>query len=252
MKEKHAPLFFESKPENCLVVFIHGYMGSPRQFDYLAEAVRQDGCSTAALLLPGHGGSAKYFSSGSFERWQGHVDAEVERLSVDHDRILLVGHSMGGLLAINAAVKLSGHVRGIFTIACPFKVTNFSIYALRVRLRQVFGRKDDPIKSTYFSNCSVTLSPSLILHSAKPTAEFKMLMLAARETLPRVRVPVTAVYSSSDELTSIESLGVLFSELTEAPFEQVLLSDSLHVYYPEHEQLMIRQALAKLIMRTQL
>jgi carboxylesterase len=205
------------------------------------------GRSAAALLLPGHGGTSKDFASGSFERWQGHVDAEIERLSRKDSDIWLVGHSMGGLLAINAAVKFSANVRGIFTIACPFKLKMFSAYAVKVRLRQVFGRGGDPVKASYLERCSIALSPALIWRSRKPAAEMKKLMLSAMGNLPHVRAPVTAVYSSSDELTALDSLGMLFSGLRDTPFEQVLLSDSLHAYYPEHEHEMIERALLKLI-----
>ena len=72
-------------------------------------------------------------------------------------------------------------------------------------------------------------------------------MAAALENLPSVHAPVTAAYSSSDELVSLDSLGILFSGLNEAPYEQLLLSDSLHVYYTEDEQDMIRRALLKMI-----
>ena len=88
--ELHAPLFVENPAHKGIVVFIHGFMGSPRQFDRFAETICQQGYSAAALLLPGHGGSAKEFASGSFERWQSHADSEVERFSQDYNNIWLV------------------------------------------------------------------------------------------------------------------------------------------------------------------
>jgi len=56
-----------------------------------------------------------------------------------------------------------------------------------------------------------------------------------------------AVYSASDELTSIVSLDILKAGLTGASLESLVLADSLHAYYPEHEQLLIEQALLKLV-----
>jgi len=222
-------------------------MGSPRQFDSLAEAVNKHGCSAATLLLPGHGGSAKNFASGTFESWQSHVDSEVERYSRDYQNIWLGGHSMGGLLAINAAVKFNRFVRGIFAIACPFKLTMFSMYATKIRLRQFFCKKDDPIKAVYLSNSSIALTPNLLLHSRKPGAEMKKLMFAARNNLPEVCVPVTAVYSTSDELTSIESKDILKKELVKAPCETTILTQSLHAYYTEKEREIIEKALINLV-----
>jgi len=247
MAASHAPLFLEGTKKENLVVFIHGFMGSPRQFDKLARIAHKQGCSAAALLLPGHGGAAKEFASGTYERWQNHVCAEVEMYSRDHTDIWLAGHSMGGLLAINAAVKHSLHVRGLFLIACPFRITTVSVHAIKVRIMQVCCRKNNPVKSAYMNGSSVTLSPGLIWRTIRPTSELKTLMQAARDNLPNVRVPVTAVYSKSDELTSIGSLETLKAELTGAPLKELLLTDSLHAYYPEHEQSIIEESLAEML-----
>jgi len=222
-------------------------MGSPRQFDGFVDVVCTQGCSVAALLLPGHGGTAEDFASGTYEHWQRHVDDEVERYSHNNANIWLVGHSMGGLLAINAAVKYSRYVRGIFLIACPFKITTFSLYAAKVRFKQIFSQKNDPIKAAYRDSGSVSPSISLIWRTAKPALELRKLMRVARGNLPELRLPVTAVYSSADELTSIKSLDILRSELREAPFEQVVLTDSLHAYYPQHEWSVIESTLTRAV-----
>ena len=253
MNSLHAPFLLSASADQCkgLVVFIHGFLGGPGQFDEYAKVVHKQGFSAAALLLPGHGGSAKDFGKGTFELWQGFIDSEIERFSKVHADIWLVGHSMGGLLAINAAVRYSGFVRGVFMIACPFRLVIFSFQALKVRFIQVFGNKKCPIKTTYLDRAGVPISPGLILNTAKPAAELKnKLMPVAKDNLANIRVPVVAVYSTSDELTSIHSLDILKSGLPGAQgahFEQIVLTDSLHGYYPEHERTIIEKALLKFI-----
>jgi len=235
--ERHAP-FFQMNPEHKgLVIFIHGFMGSSKQFDSLMDAAYKHGYSIDALLLPGHGGSVKKFSTGTYERWQNYVDSEVEHYSQEYDKIILVGHSMGGLLAINASIKFPDKICCLFVITCPFIITSFSFYALKVRLQQAFSRMDNPIKAAYLKNSSVALTPNLMWGTIKPYMEFKKLMRAARDVLPEVKVPINAVYSSADELTSIKSLKVLRTELINAPLKEMILFDSLHAYYTEIDQL---------------
>ena len=275
MDRSHAPYFLENPAENGIVIFIHGFMGSPRQFDKLAAAVQKQGRSAAALLLPGHGGSVRDFAAGTSARWQDYVDAEVESYSRDYADIWLAGHSMGGLLAINAAVRHGeqapgqqppemqtpgagppeerapgAHIRGIFTIACPFKLTTFSAYTIRFRIKQVFSRKDAPARVAYLDGSSVRLSPGLLWSSATQAVELKKLMSKARGNLPLLRAPVFAAYSTSDELTSIQSLDIFRSELSGAPFEHLLLTDSLHAYYPEHEQTLLESSLLSFLQAT--
>ena len=40
-RDAHAPVFLENTDGNGVVVFIHGYMGSPRQFDRLVKVVHR-------------------------------------------------------------------------------------------------------------------------------------------------------------------------------------------------------------------
>lgn len=248
MSSLHAPKFCANPVSNGIVIFIHGFMGSPRQFDRLLEAVHSEGYSAASLLLPGHGGSSKDFVSSTFIHWQSHVNHEVERFIRDYKNIWLVGHSMGGLLAINAAIRYSSHIRGLFTIATPFKLVTFSIRATKVLMNLLFSRKSSPMKTAYFAGCGVNPSSSLFWHALRPVGELKKLTNFTKDNLPNVRAPVTAVFSASDELTSIGSLDVLMTGLTGTVFDQVLLSDSLHVYYPEHEFARIEQALVSMVL----
>ena len=249
MDDLHMPRFLHSPSGKGVAVFIHGFMGSPRQFDSLAGAAHSQGVSAASLLLPGHGGTAKDFAASTYESWQSHLDGELERLTRDFGfaGIWLIGHSMGGLLAINAAVKYIENVRGVFMIACPFKLKTISLYAAKIRLKQLFSRSDNPMKAAYRDNSSVHFSPSLMWRTAGPAVELKKLMHDARLNLPEVRAPVTAVYSTADELTSIQSLDILKAELREAPLDPVVLSDSLHAYYPEHEQALIERGLLEML-----
>ena len=246
VKSIKAPQILENPAGKGIVVFIHGFMGNPRQFGKYAEVMYRLGYSVFSLLLPGHGGTSKDFASGTFERWQNHVNSEIEAISRNHSDIWIAGHSMGGLLAVNAAVKFYRHVRGIFLIACPFKVKVFSLYAMKVRIRLIFSRKDDPKKAAYRDASSLSPSLSLVWRAAGPVAELRKLIRAAKRNLEEIRTPVTAVYSTADELISMESLDILKSGLLKAPLKQVLLSDSLHAYYPEHEMSVIERNLIKM------
>ena len=230
-----------------VVVFIHGFMGSPRQFDKLAQSVKDEGYSTTSLLLPGHGSTVKEFSSVTMEEWQSYVNAEIERLSPDYDDIFLVGHSMGCLLAINAAVMNTANFRGLFLMACPLKLRIFSAHALKLRTKIIFYRKSHPIKATYIASNSIPPRLSLIWRIIKPTVELKKLIRITKGNLQNVSVPVTAVFSLDDELVSLDSLDILKNNLNQASFNSMILSDSLHSYYPEHEHLMIENALISAI-----
>ena len=233
-----------------IVVFIHGFMGSPKQFSGLIAVAYDQGFSIAALLLPGHGGTAKDFASGTCECWQNHVNSELERFSREYSKIILVGHSMGGLLAINAAVKHNEYMCGLFLLTCPFLLTPFSLPTIKFRLNQVLNPKYRPVVRAYKDSSSVKMTPNIIWCSIKPSAEVKKLIHITEQILPEVKVPISAVYSFTDELTSIKSLDILKSGLLDVQFEQVLLSDSFHAYYTPKDQNVVEQSFMDFVNKT--
>ena len=245
----HSPQFLEHSEKTNIVIFIHGYMGSPRQFDRLAEVAYGEGCSVLSLLLPGHGSTTKEFSKATMAKWQEHVNNEVERFSEDYKRIYLVGHSMGCLLAINAAVRYGEHVCGLFLIACPFKVSSLNKAVIKVRLKQLFYPKTHPMKVAYHKGRSVPLMPSLLWRNIRPAAQLMKLISTTKGTLKNIKVPITAVYSLSDEIVSIKSLEILKSEATQTSVKSIILRDSLHAYYTEEEQAVIDEALVTFVSR---
>ncbi|MCL2248788.1 MAG: alpha/beta fold hydrolase [Oscillospiraceae bacterium] len=247
-KLTHEPRFKQGSIDGEIIVFIHGYMGTPRQFDNLADIVCLQGFSYTSLLLPGHGVSVKEFSEATHENWQEHVYNEIERLSLSYKKIWLVGHSMGCLLALHAAIKFPQCVCGVFAIACPLKVTYISAHAFVVHLKKFFGSKNSLINRAYIQFSGVPRTFDLIWRIHKPDFEFLKLQHKTRAILSQVTSPVVGVFSIDDEVTSVKSLDVMQSKLAGADFKPIILQDSLHAYYTERDKTTIEQALLQFIL----
>lgn len=67
--------------------------------------------TVVALDLPGHGASGRDRGTWTFEAYADDVSRLVEEL--DLDRVVLVGHSMGGPVSLLAAAKLKERVAGV-------------------------------------------------------------------------------------------------------------------------------------------
>src|ERR1700678_4257386 len=85
-------------------ILIHGLSANRRLMMYLAEDFAGHGFQSYAMGLPGHGDSEDRFS---FARAEGCATAAVEALTqahaIDPKTTILVGHSMGGTIAIRMA-----------------------------------------------------------------------------------------------------------------------------------------------------
>jgi len=249
MSSLHTSIYLKNEGAKSIVLLIHGFMASPKTFESLTKAVYENSYSAAALLLPGHGGTAKDFETGTAEGWQNHVNSEIERFSRDYTEIWLVGHSMGGLLSLGAAIKYSEIVRGVFAIACPLKLAYLSPNHIKVRTKQIFASKDNPIRAAYLEKAGVPQSVEMIWRILKPATEVTKLMRITKANLPQVTVPVAAVYSTSDELISIDSADILKEGLTGTEYKQTILKDSLHAMYTEHDQAVIEKTLFEFLKR---
>ncbi|MEO0346379.1 MAG: alpha/beta hydrolase [Pseudomonadota bacterium] len=94
------------------LVFIHGWSCNSAFWREQIDAFSAD-YTVVTLDLPGHGQS-----SGDREPWRvGDYGADVAAVAdaLELERIVLIGHSMGGLVALRAAAKLDG--RAIVVIA---------------------------------------------------------------------------------------------------------------------------------------
>jgi pimeloyl-ACP methyl ester carboxylesterase len=88
------------------VILLHGFPGNERNLD-LAQAIRRDGWNVLYFNYRGSWGTPGSFSfSNSMEDTQAAVaylrePANAKRLHVDPANIVLIGHSMGGMIAAN-------------------------------------------------------------------------------------------------------------------------------------------------------
>ncbi len=92
------------------LVFIHGWMCDRTHWRHQIDAFAE-GHTVVTLDLAGHGNSVGNRDSWTIDRFGADVQAVVEVL--DLPRVILVGHSMGGPIALEAAAHMPDRVLGV-------------------------------------------------------------------------------------------------------------------------------------------
>jgi carboxylesterase len=108
------------------VVALHGFGGTAAELMPLLDRVAHAGYAVDAALLPGHGTRVEELQSATFDGW---VDASRAR-AVDaakrHDRVVLLGFSLGSLVAMQIASERPRWLAGLVAIGNALTLRPYS------------------------------------------------------------------------------------------------------------------------------
>lgn len=93
-------------------VLLHGFSGTRRAWDGVAERLQPERYLPLALDLPGHGAAAAAPAPISFAGCVEHVLARAP------ERFVLCGYSLGGRIALHVALAAPERVTGLLLISC--------------------------------------------------------------------------------------------------------------------------------------
>ncbi|MFO7777551.1 MAG: alpha/beta fold hydrolase [Nitriliruptoraceae bacterium] len=98
------------------VVVIHGFTGNPIATRPLGQHLAAQGYAVEVPLLPGHGTSHRELARTSYRDWYDAVDRVVDRCHVRCDAVVLIGHSMGGSIALDLAAHRSADIDAVVVL----------------------------------------------------------------------------------------------------------------------------------------
>ncbi|HEY2206412.1 MAG TPA: alpha/beta hydrolase [Pseudonocardia sp.] len=119
------------------LVLVHGGAAHGHWWDHIGPLLASTGHRVLALDLSGHGDSGRREAYG-LESWSDEVLAVAEHGGAGAAPVI-IGHSMGGMVALRAALRFGSRLGGIVVIDTP--VRDLSPEELAARRRQAFGPK---------------------------------------------------------------------------------------------------------------
>lgn len=229
----HKEYVREVENSENAVLMIHGIDSTPRHFDRFIPTVPAS-WSVYNILLDGHGGEVQDFSHTSMKKWKAQVCARVEELCEKYENVVIIGHSMGTLLSINAQ---PGHsqVKAMMLIDAPLRPWVKMRMWIRA-LKASFGKLDrnHPHEAALADSIGINLSPKLWLYLGWIPRYIELLTLC-RQTQKKINsidVPCYVFQSRHDELVSMKS-SRYFGENPLVKHE--IMENSTHFYYPHED-----------------
>ncbi len=123
-REIGKPYLLKGKSRSMGVVLVHGFLAAPRELAELADYLWEKGHWVAVIRLKGHGTSPEDLALRTVDDWQESVDSGYAALKLVCERVALVGFSLGGGLALDAALR-NGAVAGVVAVSPPLKLKRF-------------------------------------------------------------------------------------------------------------------------------
>ena len=241
----HKPYVRYVPGSHYAVLMVHGIVGTPAQFRDLIPVIPED-WSVYNILLEGHGGTVRDFSRASMGSWKLQVDAQLHVLLARHRQILIIGHSMGTLFAIQAAVRAARRVPALFLLQVPL-TPHLPPSTCISSLQLALGRVKPGSKAQAMENATaMTLTNQLwqYLGWIPRYAELLREIAATRKLLPQLKVPTKTFQSAQDELVSLRSVEIL--QKYPCIQNRVLPASGHFAYSPEDTKL-LQKALKDLI-----
>lgn len=246
MQNEHAEYIRISENKDTAVLMVHGIVGTPRYFDNIIPLFPEE-WSIYNILLDGHGKKVEDFCQTSMVKWKAQVSERICDMEKEYDNIIIVAHSMGTLLSMDAALKNTGKIRKMLLFAVPLKpfVKPVALtQALKVVLKRVSEDKDTELaaKKQY------SIEPDRRLWKyfgfIPRYVELLKLVKDVRGKVNEINVPCSVFICGNDEMVSVKSQKYLNSNPL---FTNCFLEKSSHNWFCESDFEIVKKEIEKFL-----
>ena len=205
---------------------LHGLTGTPYEVRPIAEALAVAGLRARGPALPGHHSTPEDCAAAPFGSWLAAARDECALLRRDHEHVIGVGLSMGGLATL--AMAAEGHYDAIVVIGTPLRLKP-PIPQLVPLLKYVKPYLRKSTGSDIREAGARARHPSYDVMPLAAVHELCKLQARVRGSLARVLVPTFIAHGARDETADPEDAERIRSAIASDVVELRLYGDSGHV-----------------------
>jgi carboxylesterase len=240
MMQGAEPFLFPGNSIGCLV--LHGFTASPAEVRWLGAHLAGRGWTVHGPRLAGHGTDYRHLARMRWEDWYASALDGYHLLKGMCGRVFVMGHSMGGLLALLLAANLP--VDGVVALAAPVQFNSRAVaYASRAKYLRPFTDQTDrsPLLAVVRAEQARRGEPVLgrVRYNIWSTGAVGELYRLAQQTdacLPGIRAPLCLIYSKGDRTVPLANQAYIAGRVGSAQVEQHTLSNSDHILVQDNER----------------
>ncbi|MBN2800604.1 MAG: alpha/beta fold hydrolase [Deltaproteobacteria bacterium] len=211
----YIPMTVPLKPlpqvERLGVLLLHGFTSSVKTVSGLVPYLESANIPYRMPVLRGHGTVYTDLEGVTAQDWYDDAEAALLDLAKAVDKVVVVGLSMGGLVALNLGIRHPDKVAGVTTLAAAM-VFRDPLAPLTPVLAAV--AKDWPAPGAFND---LSLADQSENYPRFMTDAFLSLRRYAHETqlrLPQVKVPVCVLQSKADQVISPVAANIIYRDVS--------------------------------------
>lgn len=189
------------------VLFIHGFTGGTYEVQPLVTYVKKhtDWC-VEVPTLPGHGVTLN-LANVSAQNWLMEAELAMRKLRKKVERVIVVGFSMGGLIAMYLALRYPIDKLVLLSAAAKYISPRILLDDVRILLTEPITKKYPPNTFYHLYNYKLTNTP------LRSTFEFLKIVKTVKPYYEKITCPVCIVQGEKDGIVPFHAAEHLYKEL---------------------------------------
>ncbi len=238
------------------VLALHGFGATPQEVELAVSVARDLGLRALAPLLPGHGLSVEVLAQTRFEDWRAAAERALFQVAPQAAPAIVIGSSMGSLLALDLAASFPRKVAGVAALAPAIQLAwPFPSLALALVSRLRIPDFSIPKSAPDILDAGGRISQ--ITYSRQPAHAGNEVRLAGRRVRARlgeIRCPAFVAHGRHDHVCPVANAYRVQSELgtPEAEKELLILPRSYHIVTRDVDRGLLRTRLYSFVRRVAL
>jgi carboxylesterase len=217
-------------------------------------ALHRLGLACCAPLLPGHGTSVGALSTATWNDWSASVDDHLTRLIAQYGQVIIVGCSLGALLALDATARRSqSGITAVCTLGAALSLGAVTDRALRIALRLGDRLPDSVVPKTGGSDiqdpAQRAASPAYLSYPVRAARYFATGQQRVRAILPSFRLPLLALHGLRDTTAPVAASLELVSLAASTDSSLVVLPHSGHLVAVDYDRDEVARQIASFVQR---
>jgi carboxylesterase len=236
---------------NPPVLAFHGFGATTQEVLLVVEVASRLGARVLAPLLPGHGSSVYDLAQTRWKDWRLAAQRAFDELAATSDKVIVVGSSMGSLLALDLAASHPDRVAGVAALAPAIRL-GWPWPSLGLALVCGLGVPDFSIPKRHADIRDEAARATQITYEAQPAYAGNEVRLAGRlveRRLGQIRCPALVIHGQHDHVCPVKNARLVYSKLgTRAQDKQlVILPRSYHIITRDVERDIVRDRLEQFL-----